>query len=209
MKKNLIPLLSLVPILLSGCNLSFLKTVENDDIVNYGEIHDSLIEDHDFNNALYLFPSNDYISEHLDYVKDFHYRNDEGIFGDSNFFYVKLTYGNENEFLEEYNRLLDVKVTFSNGAVKNAFHDDINHQVISVCVPDSSNYEYVIYDSLTYTFAYVANYYFDWKDLKLPSEYRLKSGNTPEEDKTWGFNIYYYYMEDVGYYFTEKIPEWR
>lgn len=201
---KLFPLFILSAASLTGCST---KTLQSEDPKQYEAAYNLFINGSDFHYSLITFPG-DKLDEEKNDVNSFFFKYEEGLFGDNYFMHLSVNFKNEDLYLDELYRLSTSKITFKNGEYKEVFVDEAYPQIVAVCVPDSSCYEYVIYDETHYRFDYIVNKYMTLED-NISSELYIKEDDIPKEEAARGYNIYYYYVTSdgitIGYTSDEDI----
>ena len=183
-----------VPFLLTGC---LAKSEKYDNVDNYKEYLAKAIENSDFHTELYIFPSE--ISK--DSVKNFIYRTKEGLLNGDYFFYLVMEY-DETTYSNEIERLSNVKATFKEGTVKSVLHNE--EKKVYLTIQQNGRNEYAYYDESKHQIAYVSNQLFDWGMTGIDKEHYIDNVPIEEKDRYGGYNIYYRYEGDVGYYIKDN-----
>ena len=195
MKNNARILLFLsLPFLLTGC---LAKSEKFDNVDEYQTYLEAAINNSDFHTELYIFPS----EVNKDSVKNFVYRTKEGLLNGDYFFYLVMEY-DETTYSSEIERLSNVKATFSNGTVKNVIHNE--EKKVYLAIQQNSRNEYAYYNETNHQIAYVSNQLYDWGMTGIDKEHYIDDVPIEEKDLYGGYNIYYRYEGDVGYYIKEN-----
>lgn len=184
-----------LPLLLTGC-LS--KSDRYDNIEEYNKWLESAIENSDFHSELYIFPS----EINKESAKNFIYRTSSSLFSGAYFFYLVMEY-DETTYNNEITRLADVKATYANGEVKAIIHSEERKTYISI--QQNNRHEYAYYDETIHVIAYVSNQLYDWGMTGIEKEYYIQDIEIENKDMNGGYNIYYRYDGDVGYYIKDNI----
>ena len=184
-----------LPLLLTSC-LS--KSDRYDNIEEYNKWLESAIENSDFHSELYIFPS----EINKESAKNFMYRTSSSLFSGAYFFYLVMEY-DETAYNNEITRLADVKATYANGEVKTIIHSEERKAYISI--QQNNRHEYAYYDETNHIIAYVSNQLYDWGMTGIDKEYYIGDIEIENKDMNGGYNIYYRYEGDVGYYIKDNI----
>lgn len=195
MKKPIIATLMMIPFLtLSGC-----ATKANNDISQYETLLKQSIDNSDFHSELYVFPS----EINTENAIAFSYKTREDLFTGSYLLYLVMKY-DQNQFSAELERLdaikADIEIPNNVFKTKNIIKDTNTSQYLTIT--QNSRYEYVKYNSETLEIAYVSNQLFTWKETGIKNEYLYKDIKVPTEldDGDNSYNMYYYRVDDIGYY---------
>jgi hypothetical protein len=195
MKKPIIATLMMIPFLtLGGC-----ATKANNDISQYETLLKQSINNSDFHSELYVFPS----EINTENAIAFSYKTREDLFTGSYLLYLVMKY-DQNQFDAELNRLdvikADIEIPNNVFKTKNIIKDTDTSQYVTIT--QNSRYEYVKYNSETLEIAYVSNQLFTWKETGIKNEYLYKDIKIPTEldDGDNSYNMYYYRVDDIGYY---------
>jgi hypothetical protein len=195
MKKPIIATLMMIPFLtLGGC-----ATKANNNVNQYETLLKQSINNSDFHSELYVFPS----EINTENAVAFSYKTREDLFTGSYLLYLVMKY-DQNQFDAELNRLDVIKadIEIPNNVFKTKHiikYTDTSQYVTST---QNSRYEYVKYNSETLEIAYVSNQLFTWKETGIKNEYLYKDIKIPTEldDGDNSYNMYYYRVDDIGYY---------
>ena len=195
MKKPIIVTLMMIPFLtLGGC-----VTKANNNVNQYETFLKQSIDNSDFHSELYVFPS----EINTESAVAFSYKTREDLFTGSYLLYLVMKY-DQNQFDAELNRLdvikADIEIPNNVFKTKNIIKDTDTSQYVAIT--QNSRYEYVKYNSETLEIAYVSNQLFTWKETGIKNEYLYKDIKIPTEldDGDNSYNMYYYRVDDIGYY---------
>ena len=195
MKKPIIATLMTIPFLtLGGC-----ATKANNNVNQYETLLKQSINNSDFHSELYVFPS----EINTENAVAFSYKTREDLFTGSYLLYLVMKY-DQNQFDAELNRLdaikADIEIPNNVFKTKNIIKDTDASQYVTIT--QNSRYEYVKYNSETLEIAYVSNQLFTWKETGIKNEYLYKDIKIPTEldDGDNSYNMYYYRVDDIGYY---------
>jgi hypothetical protein len=195
MKKPIIATLMMIPFLtLGGC-----ATKANNNVNQYETLLKQSINNSDFHSELYVFPS----EINTENAIAFSYKTREDLFTGSYLLYLVMKY-DQNQFNAELERLdaikADIEIPNNVFKTKNIIKDTDTSQYITIT--QNSRYEYVKYNSETLEIAYVSNQLFTWKETGIKNEYLYKDIKIPTEldDGDNSYNMYYYRVDDIGYY---------
>lgn len=195
MKKPIIATLMMIPFLtLGGC-----ATKANNNVNQYETLLKQSIDNSDFHSELYVFPS----EINTENAIAFSYKTREDLFTGSYLLYLVMKY-DQNQFDAELNRLdaikADIEIPNNVFKTKNIIKDTDTSQYVTIT--QNSRYEYVKYNSETLEIAYVSNQLFAWKETGIKNEYLYKDVKIPTEldDSDNSYNMYYYRVDDIGYY---------
>jgi len=195
MKKPIIATLMMIPFLtLGGC-----ATKANNNVNQYETLLKQSINNSDFHSELYVFPS----EINTENAVAFSYKTREDLFTGSYLLYLVMKY-DQNQFNAELERLdtikADIEIPNNVFKTKNIIKDTDASQYVTIT--QNSRYEYVKYNSETLEIAYVSNQLFTWKETGIKNEYLYKDIKIPTEldDGDNSYNMYYYRVDDIGYY---------
>lgn len=195
MKKPIIATLMMIPFLtLGGC-----ATKANNNVNQYETLLKQSINNSDFHSELYVFPS----EINTENAIAFSYKTREDLFTGSYLLYLVMKY-DQNQFNAELERLdaikADIEIPNNVFKTKNIIKDTDTSQYVTIT--QNSRYEYVKYNSETLEIAYVSNQLFIWKETGIKNEYLYKDIKIPTEldDGDNSYNMYYYRVDDIGYY---------
>ena len=196
-KGRILQILPVFPALFCvGC-----KTNTKTNVEDYLDILKEAREKSDFHSQLYLYPETIEGAE----IVTFLYQETEDLFTGSYFFYLVLTY-NENDFNAEVQRMSKVKAEFKNGVVKTVI--PYPEQSAFLSINKDNRYEYALYNKETLEIAYISNQLYDWKQLTILAErhYMPNFIIPPEyDDGNETYNLYYCYQGGIGYEVTDDI----
>ena len=193
--KSHLLLLTTLPLLLTSC---LGKSDKYDNIEEYNKWLNEAVENSDFHSELYIFPT----EIDKESAKSFLYRTKESLFNGSYFLYLVMEY-DETAYNGEIERLSNVKATFSNGEVKSVIHNE--EKKVYLTIQQNNRHEYAYYDETKHLIAYVSNQLFDWGMTGIEKEYCIEDVPLEEKDLYDGYNMYYLYQGDVGYYVKESV----
>ena len=187
-------LLLIIPALLTSC------AWKNTDVKNYRAKLLECREEADFHTELYIFPED---TDEGTPTK-FFYRKMEDLFTGTYVLYLVMEY-DEAHYLSEIDRLSKVEARFSNGEVKTIIHsvDDS----VYLTIQKNGRYEYAKYNPDKYEIAYVSNQLSSWEASGVKDEHIVTDVAVDDDNEFGGYNMYYYYVGDVGYYVTEEVRE--
>ena len=195
MKKPIIAAIMMIPFLtLGGC-----ATKANNNVNQYETLLKQSINNSDFHSELYVFPS----EINTENAIAFSYKTREDLFTGSYLLYLVMKY-DQNQFNAELERLdtikADIEIPNNVFKTKNIIKDINTSQYVTIT--QNSRYEYVKYNSETLEIAYVSNQLFTWKETGIKNEYLYKDIKIPTEldDGDNSYNMYYYRVDDIGYY---------
>ena len=195
MKKPIIATLMMIPFLaLEGC-----ATKANNNVNQYETLLKQSINNSDFHSELYVFPS----EINTENAVAFSYKTREDLFTGSYLLYLVMKY-DQNQFNAELERLDAIKAAIeipnNDFKTKSIIKDTDTSQYVAIT--QNSRYEYVKYNSETLEIAYVSNQLFTWKETGIKNEYLYKDIKIPTEldDGDNSYNMYYYRVDDIGYY---------
>ena len=195
MKKPIIATLMMIPFLtLGGC-----ATKANNNVNQYETLLKQSINNSDFHSELYIFPN----KINTENAIAFSYKTREDLFTGSYLLYLVMKY-DQNQFNAELERLdaikADIEIPNNVFKTKNIIKDTDTSQYVTIT--QNSRYEYVKYNSETLEIAYVSNQLFTWKETGIKNEYLYKDIKIPTEldDGDNSYNMYYYRVDDIGYY---------
>ena len=195
MKKPIITTLMMIPFLaLEGC-----ATKANNNVNQYETLLKQSINNSDFHSELYVFPS----EINTENAIAFSYKTREDLFTGSYLLYLVMKY-DQNQFSAELERLdaikADIEIPNNVFKTKSIIKDTDTSQYVTIT--QNSRYEYVKYNSETLEIAYVSNQLFAWKETGIKNEYLYKDIKIPTEldDGDNSYNMYYYRVDDIGYY---------
>lgn len=195
MKKPIIATLMMIPFLaLEGC-----ATKANNNVNQYETLLKQSIDNSDFHSELYVFPS----EINTENAIAFSYKTREDLFTGSYLLYLVMKY-DQNQFNAELERLdtikADIEIPNNVFKTKNIIKDTDTSQYVTIT--QNSRYEYVKYNSETLEIAYVSNQLFTWRETGIKNEYLYKDIKIPTEldDGDNSYNMYYYRVDDIGYY---------
>ena len=195
MKKPIIATLMMIPFLtLGGC-----ATKANNNVNQYETLLKQSINNSDFHSELYVFPS----EINTENAVAFSYKTREDLFTGSYLLYLVMKY-DQNQFNAELERLdaikADIEIPNNVFKTKSIIKDTDTSQYVTIT--QNSRYEYVKYNSETLEIAYVSNQLFTWKETGIKNEYLYKDIKIPTEldDGDNSYNMYYYRVDDIGYY---------
>ena len=195
MKKPIIATLMMIPFLtLGGC-----ATKANNNVNQYETLLKQSINNSDFHSELYIFPN----KINTENAIAFSYKTREDLFTGSYLLYLVMKY-DQNQFNAELERLdtikADIEIPNNVFKTKNIIKDTDASQYVAIT--QNSRYEYVKYNSETLEIAYVSNQLFTWKETGIKNEYLYKDIKIPTEldDGDNSYNMYYYRVDDIGYY---------
>ena len=195
MKKPIIATLMMIPFLtLGGC-----ATKANNNVNQYETLLKQSINNSDFHSELYVFPS----EINTENAVAFSYKTREDLFTGSYLLYLVMEY-DQNQFNAELERLdaikADIEIPNNVFKTKSIIKDTDTSQYVTIT--QNSRYEYVKYNSETLEIAYVSNQLFTWKETGIKNEYLYKDIKIPTEldDGDNSYNMYYYRVDDIGYY---------
>lgn len=195
MKKPIIAAIMMIPFLtLGGC-----ATKANNDVNQYDTLLKQSINNSDFHSELYVFPS----EINTENAIAFSYKTREDLFTGSYLLYLVMKY-DQNQFNAELERLdaikADIEIPNNVFKTKNIIKDTDTSQYVTIT--QNSRYEYVKYNSETLEIAYVSNQLFTWRETGIKNEYLYKDIKIPTEldDGDNSYNMYYYRVDDIGYY---------
>lgn len=195
MKKPIIATLMMIPFLtLGGC-----ATKANNNVNQYETLLKQSINNSDFHSELYVFPS----EINTENAIAFSYKTREDLFTGSYLLYLVMKY-DQNQFNAELERLdaikADIEIPNNVFKTKSIIKDTDTSQYVTIT--QNSRYEYVKYNSETLEIAYVSNQLFTWRETGIKNEYLYKDIKIPTEldDGDNSYNMYYYRVDDIGYY---------
>lgn len=195
MKKPIIATLMTIPFLtLGGC-----ATKANNNVNQYETLLKQSINNSDFHSELYVFPS----EINTENAVAFSYKTREDLFTGSYLLYLVMKY-DQNQFSAELERLdaikADIEIPNNVFKTKSIIKDTDTSQYVTIT--QNSRYEYVKYNSETLEIAYVSNQLFTWNETGIKNEYLYKDIKIPTEldDGDNSYNMYYYRVDDIGYY---------
>ena len=195
MKKPIITTLMMIPFLaLGGC-----ATKANNNVNQYETLLKQSINNSDFHSELYVFPS----EINTENAVAFSYKTREDLFTGSYLLYLVMKY-DQNQFNAELERLdaikADIEIPNNVFKTKNIIKDTDTSQYVAIT--QNSRYEYVKYNAETLEIAYVSNQLFTWRETGIKNEYLYKDIKIPTEldDGDNSYNMYYYRVDDIGYY---------
>lgn len=195
MKKPIITTLMMIPFLaLGGC-----ATKANNNVNQYETLLKQSIDNSDFHSELYVFPS----EINTENAVAFSYKTREDLFTGSYLLYLVMKY-DQNQFNAELERLdaikADIEIPNNVFKTKNIIKDTDTSQYVTIT--QNSRYEYVKYNAETLEIAYVSNQLFTWRETGIKNEYLYKDIKIPTEldNGDNSYNMYYYRVDDIGYY---------
>ena len=196
-KHRILPILPVFPALFCVSCTTHTKSNAED----YLDILSSCRANSDFHTQLSLFPET---IENTEIVK-FFYQETSDLFTGSYFFYLVLTYDNEG-FMSELERMDGVRAEFSNGAIKTVIKYPDQNAFLTIS--KGNRYEYVLYNHESLEIAYISNQLYEWNTLLILEErHYMPDFEIPEEkdDGDNTYNMYYYYVDNVGYEVTDNF----
>lgn len=182
----------IIPTLLTSC------AWKNTDAKNYRAKLLECREEADFHTELYIFPED----TNEGTPTNFFYRKMEDLFIGTYVLYLVMEY-DEVHYLSEIDRLSKVEARFSNGETKSIIHNVENSVYLTIQM--NGRYEYAKYNPDKYEIAYVSNQLSSWEASGVSKEHLIDVIPLDDEDAPGGYNMYYYYVDDVGYYVTEEV----
>ena len=196
-KHKFLSIFPIIPALFCvSCNTHTKSNVED-----YFDIMKECRENPDFHSQLYLFPKTIEGKE----IKKFFYQETTDIMTGCYFFYLSLSYS-EEDFVLEVNRMKEVKAEFKNGATKSVL--SYPTQSAFLTISRDNRYEYALYNEEKLEITFISNQLYPWSDLLiLEEQHKMPEFVIPKEydDGNNSYNMYYFFVDGVGYEVTDNF----